>query len=273
MISRGLLAPVALLASTAMLAAPALAEPAPASTGGADVTNSASAMQVLKRMSDYLASQPNLSVKFDAELDIITPAIEKIQFSASGDVLLSRPNKFHARRNGGYNEVEVISDGTTVTILSRGDKSFSQISSPGSVDMLIDMLRTKYGVDMPGADLLLTNSYNELMAGVLMAKHIGVGVIDNLECEHLAFRNADTDWQLWVRTGDKPLPCKYVIATKTVAASPEYTIRFREWATPPSIPASAFAFTPPKGGTAVPFEQLTEIGELPSPAPFSSGDK
>ncbi len=264
---------MALLASTAMLAVPALAETAPASTGGATLTNSASAMQVLKRMSDYLASQPNLTAKLEMELDIITPAVEKIQFSASGDLILSRPNKVHLRRNGGYNEVEVISDGTTLTIFSRGDNTYSQVSSPGSVDKLIDMLRTSYGVDMPGADLLLTQSYDELMAGVLMAKHIGVGVVDNFECEHLAFRNVDTDWQLWVRTGDKPLPCKYVIASKTVAASPEYTIRFREWAAPPSIPASAFAFSPPKGSKPVPFEELTAIGELPASAPFSAGDQ
>ena len=27
---------------------------------------------------------------------------------------------------------------------------------------------------------------------------MGRGVIDGIECEHLAFRNPDTDWQLWV---------------------------------------------------------------------------
>ena len=52
---------------------------------------------------------------------------------------------------------------------------------------MIDLLRTKYEIDMPGADLLLTNSYAELMDGVIEAKHIGVGVIDGMECEHLAF--------------------------------------------------------------------------------------
>ena len=59
---------------------------------------------------------------------------------------------------------------------------------------------------MPGTDLLLTSSFDELMQGVIDGKHIGQGVIDGVECEHLAFRNADTDWQIWVETGARPIP-------------------------------------------------------------------
>jgi hypothetical protein len=46
---------------------------------------------------------------------------------------------------------------------------------------------------MPGADLLLSRVYDELMADVIDAKHIGQGVVDGVECEHLAFRNPDID--------------------------------------------------------------------------------
>ena len=51
---------------------------------------------------------------------------------------------------------------------------------------------------------------------MIEAKHIGRGVIDGVECEHLAFRNQDVDWQLWVQVGAKPIPCKYVITSKAV---------------------------------------------------------
>jgi hypothetical protein len=240
-----------------LCAAPAEAQPA-------------SAQQVVKAMSDYMASQNNLSGEFDVELDIITPQLEKVQFDASGTVQIARPDKLHVTRTGGYAEIELISDGKIVTILDRGGNAYAQHKSPGSVDNLINELRDQYGIDMPGADLLLTNSYDELMAGVIEAKHIGVGVIDGVECEHLAFRNADTDWQLWVRTGTRPLPCKYVISSKTVAGSPEYSIRFRSWTAGQAAPATAFNFTP-KGARSVPFDQLSGIGELPPPAPLSMG--
>jgi hypothetical protein len=231
----------------------------------------ADARRIVKSMSDYLASQPNLSAEFDADLDIVTPSLEKIQFSASGSLLLQRPNKVRLIRKGGYSEVELMSDGKTMTIIDLSDSSYAQAASPGSVDAVIDTLRNDYGMDMPGADLLLTNSYRELMDGVIEAKHIGVGVIDGVVCDHVAFRNADTDWQLWVRSGDRPLPCQYVISSKTIAAAPDYRVRFRNWTSGQTPMPTAFNFTPSKGAKMVDFGQLSEIGELPAPAPFSSG--
>ena len=233
--------------------------------------DSASAKRIVKAMSDYMASQKDLSGEFDVTLDVITPELEKVQFAASGSLLLARPDKVHLIRKGGYTEVELLSDGKTMTISNMGGGSYAQIASPGTVDQIIDVLRSNYGVDMPGADLLLTNSYDELMAGVVEAKHIGVGVINGVECEHLAFRNADTDWQLWVRSGDRPLPCKYIISSKTVAASPDYTVQFRNWSTRKEAAASAFNFAPAKTAKRVDFKQLVGIGDLPPPAPASTG--
>lgn len=249
-----------LLAGSVFLAAPAQADPA-------------SAKRIVKAMSDYMASQNNLSAEFDVTLDVITPQLEKVQFAASGSLLLARPDKVHLIRKGGYSEVELLSDGKTMTISNMGGGSYAQVASPGTVDQVVDVLRTNYSIDMPGADLLLTNSYDELMAGVVEAKHIGVGVINGVECEHLTFRNADTDWQLWVRSGDRPLPCKYIISSKTVAASPDYTVQFRNWSSGQAAPSTAFNFKPATGAKQVPFDQLSGIGDLPPPAPPSTGGR
>ena len=251
---------VALGAASLLCAAPAQAD-------------SASAKRIVKAMSDYMASQNNLSGEFDVTLDVITPELEKIQFAASGSLLLARPDKVRLIRKGGYTEVELLSDGKTMTISSMGGGTYAQVASPGTVDQIVDVLRTKYGIDMPGADLLLTNSYDELMAGVVEAKHIGVGVINGVECDHLTFRNADTDWQLWVRSGDRPLPCKYIISSKTVAASPDYTVQFRNWSAGKAAAARAFNFAPARGAQRVEFNQLVGIGDLPPPAPLSAGGR
>jgi len=77
--------------------------------------------------------------------------------------------------------------------------AFAQADAPGSVDQLIEHLRDRYKIAMPGADLLLSRVYQELTAGMLDSKHIGQGVIDGIECEHLAFRTADVDWQIGLR--------------------------------------------------------------------------
>lgn len=230
----------------------------------------ADAKKILKDMSDYMAGQKNLSSEFDVALDVITPSMEKLKFTASGEVQLVRPDKVHFTRKGGYSDVALYFDGQTATIVDRYHNNFARLQADGTVDKLIDTLRNQYFVEMPGADLLLSRSFDELMDGVVEARDIGLGVIGGVDCRHLAFRNADTDWQVWVRTGDAPLPCKYVITSKTVAAAPEYSVTFRNWRTEP-VNAAAFTFTPTNGARSVAFADMASIGELPSPTPYSSG--
>ena len=209
------------------------------------------AQNILKAMADYVSRQENLSLRYDADVEVVTPAVEKIQFSASGNVTMSRPNKFRISRTGGYADVELISDGSSVTIVDRGGNRFAQLPAAASFDAAVDRLRAEAPLEIPGADLLLSKPYEELMAGVLEAKHVGRGVVEDVECEHLAFRNLDTDWQIWVEVGDRPLPRKYVITSKAVGAAPQYTLRLRDWKTGVSPAPDAFAFKPPQGSSGV----------------------
>jgi hypothetical protein len=64
------------------------------------------AKAILKAMSDYVASQPKISLTFDTDIEVITPDLEKIQFTNSGRLSLSRPDKLVASRTGGYADVE-----------------------------------------------------------------------------------------------------------------------------------------------------------------------
>jgi hypothetical protein len=222
------------------------------------------AQSILKAMADYVSRQENLSLKYDADVEVVTPAVEKIQFSASGDVTMSRPNKFHISRTGGYADVELVSDGSTVTVYDRSGNRYAQVPGAGSFDEVVDRLRTEAPIELPGADLLLSKPYEELMAGVIEAKHIGRGVVDGVECEHLAFRNLDTDWQIWVELGERPVPRKYVITSKVVGAAPQYTLRLRDWKTGVSPAADAFAFKPPVGSSGVAITLLQDIDEIPT---------
>lgn len=135
------------------------------------------------------------------------------------------------------------------------------------MDDLIEALRAGHGVALPGADLLLTNAYEVLVAGVMEAKHIGRGVIDGVECEHLAFRNLDTDWQLWVEVGERPIPRQLVITSKTLNSAPQYTLRIKGWKTDVKPAADAFLFAPPAGAQRIEAYALIGLDELPPAAP------
>lgn len=220
--------------------------------------------KILKSMSDYVASQKVISATFDSDMEVITPDLQKIQFASSGQLSLSRPDKLRATRTGGYADIELVFDGKVATVFGKNINAFAQLDVPGSIDQLVDRLRNQLSVELPGADLLLSNAYDVLMSDVIDAKHIGQGVIDGVECEHLAFRNADTDWQVWVEVGPRPVPRKYVITSKAVTGGPQYTLRIKGWKTDAQLSADAFVFKPPADAKKVDVKALSELDEIPA---------
>ena len=194
------------------------------------------AEKLLKGMADYVASQKTLSVSYDSDIEVVTSHLQKIQFTSSGQVQMSRPDKLRATRTGGYRDVEIVFDGKMLTVSNKDSKDYAQTEATGTAEELIDVLREKHGVVAPGADLLLTNVFNVMMADVVEATVIGKGVIDGVECDHLAFRNVETDWQIWIEAGTRPIPRKYVITSKGIGEAPQYTLRIKEWKT--DVPAT-----------------------------------
>ena len=55
--------------------------------------------------------------------------------------------------------------------------------------------------------------------------HVGMTFIDGVEVHQLAFRGEEVDWQLWVTAGDRPLPLRYVVTSRSVAGTPQYTLQ------------------------------------------------
>jgi hypothetical protein len=224
---------------------------------------------LLKAMTDYTAAQNAITATFDSDIEVLTPELQKIQFASSGQVRLARPDKLRVKRTGGYSDVEMVYDGKTFSLYGNNAKAYVQADMPGNVDKLIDTLQTRSGLAMPGVDLLLSKSFDELTSDVVEGHHIGQGVIDGVECEHLAFRGHDTDWQIWIESGAKPVPRKYVITSKTLAGAPQYTLRIKDWKTDAITDADAFTFKPPEGATKASLDSpvVVEFDEIPPGTP------
>jgi hypothetical protein len=226
------------------------------------------AKAILKSASDWLGTQKSIELSFDSDIEIITPELEKIQFTNSGTMVLVRPDKFRAHRFGGYADVELFFDGKTASVLGKNLNAYAQLDLPGDVDQMIAAMRAGHGVAMPAGDFLMSRSYDVLVAGVREAKHMGPGVIDGVACEHLAFRNGETDWQVWVEKGARPMLRKIVITSKTVAAAPQYTVRIKTWKTDVTPAAGTFTFVPPAGAKKLAPDALVDLDELPPGAPL-----
>ena len=224
----------------------------------------AEAKTLLKAMSDYLAAQTAISFGYDTNLEVVTDDHQKFLLASSGTMDLSRPDKFRGSRHGGFANVEMVFDGKTLTLLGKDANLYTQVDIPGTLDHLVDELRDKYQRPVPGADLLLSNVYDELMRDVTDVKDLGSGVIGGTECDHLAFRAKEVDWQIWIAQGEKPYPCRYVITSNAVDQGPQYSIQISDWKTGADVAADDFAFKAPDGAKQIDLKELVDIDELPA---------
>ena len=220
----------------------------------------------LKAMSDYLAAQKAISLNYDTVFEVVTNEHQKLQIATSGTMLLNRPDKIRASRKTGFSDTETVFDGKTLSILGKLQNAYVQAEVPGTIDTLIDQLRDKFHRQLPGADLLQSGVYDELMTDVTDVKDLGSGVIGGTECDHFAFRAKDTDWQIWIAQGQNPYPCRYVITSKGVDQAPQFTMVVRDWQAGAGVAAGDFSFKPPAGAKlldAKDLETLKETSDLP----------
>jgi hypothetical protein len=218
---------------------------------------------LLKAMSDYLAAQQSISFGYDTNYEVVTKDHQKLLLASSGTMHVSRPDKIRVTRTGGFANVEIVFDGKTLTLLGKNANLYTQVDVPGTLDHLIDELRDKYHRPVPGADLLLSNVYDQLMSEVVEVKDLGSGVIGGTECDHLAFRTKDVDWQMWIAQGDHPYPCRYVITSKQVDQAPQYSIQIRDWKSGTEVAAGEYRFTNATNAKKIDLKELTELKELP----------
>jgi hypothetical protein len=248
---RGVILAVAVTLSFGCLIGPAM------SADGIDPD----ADKILRSMSTYLGNLSSFSVKADLDHEIVDLAGQKLLWSSSGTIIVDRPEKIYAHRRGPLADMVIVFDGKTLALNEKKSNVYARIESPGVID---DAFRTisSMGLDAPAADLLYADSYSGLITEVTKGAYLGTAYVHGVECHHLAFRAPRVDWQLWVQTGDTPLPLKYVITNKWVTGAPQYVVQFRDWNTKPQIEAGQFTFTMPEGARNLETILVNELGEL-----------
>src|SRR5258708_40068398 len=81
------------------------------------------AAKLLKAMTDYTAAQKSISATFDSDIEVVTPELEKIQFTSSGKLQLARPDKLRVSRTGGDTNDHLRIAAATGSSQARNDKA------------------------------------------------------------------------------------------------------------------------------------------------------
>ena len=216
------------------------------------------AVNLLRQSTAYVAGLKQFRVDTEAALEIVTTDGEKLQYDEHVVITVQRPNKLRADRMGEIVNQVAYYDGKSLSMNLPDDGYYATAAAPPTLESALDFARDQLGIVAPAADLVYTNSFERLSDGLTSAKVIGEAVVAGVACDHLAFRNPEVDWQIWIEQGDKPLPRKLVITSKKMPQSPEFIVVIKKWDTSPRLKDAMFSFTPTKGSQQIEF--------LPTPA-------
>lgn len=237
-------------------AAAAAPAPAPASTAqpAANAIDPA-AIQALNNMGKYLQTLQQFEVFIDLTGERVLADGEKLQHTATADLDIARPNKLRAQMRSARSQRDLIYDGTTVTLYTPSQKSYSQAPFNENLGALTERLRARFGVEIPSADLFLWGTDAAPLDNMQSAMNAGQDIIGGEVCDHYAFRQGQIDWQIWIASGGRPLPRKLVITNRADEARPQ-SVTLYKWNLNPKLGSTAFAFKPPQGSKKAEFVPL-----------------
>ena len=205
---------------------------APEATGEPEVTSSADVpdpFETLRAASDYLGKLKEFTVIGSSTHDEVLDSGEKIQSSGRRTVSVKRPNKVAVEFRGDGDNRRAVYDGKTVTVLSRTRKMYASISVPDTISAALDVLAQDYGMTVPMSDLMRPDAYDSLVGNVRTGQYVGLHTVGVYRCHHLAFTQDAVDWEIWIQSGDRPLPRKLSISYKGMSGNPRYTLILPRW--------------------------------------------
>ena len=211
------------------------------------------AVQLMQKMSEYLVNLKQFSVRGEAGREEVLHSGQKLMRHYQFNVEVRRPNKLHWTQSNADKSRVMFYDGERMTLHEKNRNIYATSKAPPTIDEALDFAAEVLNISTSARDLIYEDVFEELMAEVYAGSYVGKDLIDGVLCEHLAFRSEDADWQIWIESGDKPLPRKFVITSRWLAASPNYSARFIEWDVDVKLPEKRFTFKPPEGARQIRF--------------------
>ena len=199
---------------------------------------------------DRLETAESLSFRVRRVFDVVQENGQKLQFGTSHEVLLRRPDRARVtlQRDDGQ-ERRLFYDGAELFVLDVGENAYARFAVPPTIDAMLDFVEMEVGSGMPLADLLY-NDLDPLIDAALEGAVVGTARVEDLECEHLAFRSERLDFQIWI---DPDHVIRKIVITDTDAeGEPQVGALLREWNFEAEAPDAAFVFEAPEGAERIP---------------------
>ena len=210
-------------------------------------------VEVLEEMEAYMAGFDQVELKAlnsaDVRLDAGLMAGQATELHARAR---RHPSSFRATAVGDVQNVELYISGGLLTVFSPEIDYYAQTEAPESVGAALRFALEELDIDAPLTDFFRPDIADAMLTDVHTGLYLGLSWIRGVECHQLALRHPEADVQIWVSTGDKPLPQKVVITSIWESGSPRFT-SLLDWNVSPAFAPETFDFTAPPDSMKIDF--------------------
>lgn len=209
----------------------------------------------LRRMGDYLKHAKYFSFNADIWQDVQLSSGQQVQASRTLAFNLRRPDRLRVEVHSTRRNRQLNYDGHNLTLLNRVENFYGVAPVSGALDEALDTAVDRFGISMPLEDFLRSDPYSDLIQKVQSGTDIGPTTVLGTPCEHLAFTQGNIDWQVWIETGPRAVPKKFLITYKDEPGTPEFTAIFNNWDFTTPLPDFVFKFEAPPGASKIPVKE------------------
>jgi peroxiredoxin len=252
---------------------------APSSRGQTDAPGSAAdpdapaesqqpeAMELLREMAKYLGDLQAYSCRVQATITIQASG-EENRIDSKLLVRLQHPNQIAILVEEGETEATVVSDGKQVVQYMPMLNRYTVQEAPDDFAGLSRYAKImSLGTSPASITAMGGDRFSEaLTSDITKAEYLGTQKIGKATCHHCRFVKHGLNFEIWIETGDRPLPRRLVpdISDQLPGATTDYSVVFSDWDVSPKFTGADFAFSPPGDAEKVDslFEGLGGGGEV-----------
>ena len=198
------------------------------------------AMDLLKAMSERLASAKTLSFTAAAGFEFPSKLGPPLVYTTRYDVALQRPDKFRVLTPGDGPASEFYYDGKSMIAYAPVENLAAVADAPPTIDAMLKRAYDTASIFFPFTDLVLADPYSALAEGKL-AFYVGPsGVVGGVKTEMVAWANDDVFLQIWIGVDDK-LPRRVRAMFSADPLMLRHDLELSNWQLNGPIAADAFA--------------------------------
>ena len=220
-----------------------------------------SAIEVLKSMSAFNGSLDRFTISSVSMTDARLGAGLIVTNVAEVEMNIDRPGSAFISVFDGVNSKKLFFHDGKFTVYNSEKSYYAQTEIPKDLDAAMKFTVEDLEIDAPLLDLMYRDAAEYLITSQDTILYLtDKARVAGVDCHHLAIRGPDSDVQLWVQEGDRPLLRKIIITSKWEGGSPRFVANL-QWDTDPEFDDGVFKFKAPEGATNIGFHHSKGQGE------------